>query len=284
MPAYLARCCLGVHRRDAGRGARAAAAARAAANRSSRATESGWAATGCGCRAMRMPHTGVIEREEILRELRGQVELACGEVKELERAWRAPASGSASTKTGASAARPNVNRLHREHVDRRAELDSAKARTADAARRWSSSRPGLPTCAASSRAPKRSCAPRAAAWKPPSTRWWRSSRSAWNSSSERERMRTELGERAPRPGGATACTRTGAAGGVAALLARLADHHGGAGWRSSSRSCTRARLNCSRQIADGEAPLAAAAGAARAGAAAARANRGGAAGGQDRQR
>jgi chromosome segregation protein len=81
------------------------------------------------------PHTGVIEREESLREIRAQVSALESEVKELEHRLEHTRERARDHEDRRERFQIDVNRLHREHVDRRAELDSAQARTADAARR-----------------------------------------------------------------------------------------------------------------------------------------------------
>jgi chromosome segregation protein len=81
------------------------------------------------------PHTGVIEREESLRQVRQQVGALETEVKELEHRLEQTRERVRDHEDRRERFQTDVNRLHREHVDRRAELDSAQARTADAARR-----------------------------------------------------------------------------------------------------------------------------------------------------
>ena len=81
------------------------------------------------------PHTGVIEREESLREIRTQVDGLENEVKELEARLEATRERAREHEDRRERLQTEVNRLHREHVDRRAELHAAQARTEDAARR-----------------------------------------------------------------------------------------------------------------------------------------------------
>jgi chromosome segregation protein len=81
------------------------------------------------------PHTGVIEREESLRQIRQQAGSLESELKELEHRLEQTRDRVRDTEDRRERFQTDVNRLHREHVDRRAELDSAQARTADAARR-----------------------------------------------------------------------------------------------------------------------------------------------------
>jgi len=83
------------------------------------------------------PHTGVIEREETLREIRLQVTQLADEVKESERRLELTRAALHEHEDRRERLQTDVNRLHREHVDRRAALDAAQARTADAARRLS---------------------------------------------------------------------------------------------------------------------------------------------------
>ena len=89
------------------------------------------------------PHTGVIEREETLREIRVQVGGLADEVKELEHRLELSRERVRDLEDRRDTFQADVNRLHREHVDRRAELDSAQARNVDAARRLSQLETGL---------------------------------------------------------------------------------------------------------------------------------------------
>ncbi|HXI48163.1 MAG TPA: chromosome segregation protein SMC [Steroidobacteraceae bacterium] len=81
------------------------------------------------------PHTGVIEREETLREIRAQVGGLENELKELEHRLEATRERAREHEDRRERFQTDVNRLHREHVDRRAELNAAQARTEDATRR-----------------------------------------------------------------------------------------------------------------------------------------------------
>ena len=81
------------------------------------------------------PHTGVIEREESLREIRIRVSTLADEIKGLERRLESTREHLRDHEDRRDRFQADVNRLHREHVDRRAELDSAQARKIDAARR-----------------------------------------------------------------------------------------------------------------------------------------------------
>jgi len=81
------------------------------------------------------PHTGVIEREETLRAIRTLASTLADEVKDLERRLELTREQVRDHEDRRDRFQADVNRLHREHVDRRAELDSAQARKLDAARR-----------------------------------------------------------------------------------------------------------------------------------------------------
>jgi chromosome segregation protein len=89
------------------------------------------------------PHTGVIEREESLREIRSQLSGLADEVKESEHRLELTRERVRELEDRRDHFQADVNRLHREHVDRRAELDSAQARSLDAARRLSQLETGL---------------------------------------------------------------------------------------------------------------------------------------------
>src|SRR6202789_1162352 len=89
------------------------------------------------------PHTGVIEREESLREIRSQLSGLADEVKESEHRVELTRERWRELEDRRDHFQADVNRLHREHVDRRAELDSAQARSLDAARRLSQLETGL---------------------------------------------------------------------------------------------------------------------------------------------
>jgi chromosome segregation protein len=82
-------------------------------------------------------HTGVIEREESLRELRETVATLEAEVKALEGALEASRERVREHEDRRDRMQSEVNRLHREHVDRRGVLEAAQARKADAVRRSS---------------------------------------------------------------------------------------------------------------------------------------------------
>jgi chromosome segregation protein len=81
------------------------------------------------------PHTGVIEREETLREIRVQVGTLEQEVRALEISLEETRERVREHEDRRERFQTDVNRLHREHVDRRAELNAAQARTDDATRR-----------------------------------------------------------------------------------------------------------------------------------------------------
>ena len=89
------------------------------------------------------PHTGVIEREESLREIRSQLSGLADEVKELEHRLELTRERVRELEDRRDHFQADVNRLHREHVDRRAEFDSAQARSLDAARRLAQLETGL---------------------------------------------------------------------------------------------------------------------------------------------
>jgi chromosome segregation protein len=81
------------------------------------------------------PHTGVIEREETLREIGIQVDSLEKAVKDLEVRLDDTRERVRDHEDRRERLQTEVNRLHREHVDRRAELNSAQARTDDATKR-----------------------------------------------------------------------------------------------------------------------------------------------------
>jgi chromosome segregation protein len=81
------------------------------------------------------PHAGVIEREESLRAIGLQVSSLESEVKELEVRLENTREQVRDHEDRRERCQTEVNRLHREHVDRRAEHSSAQSRTDDAARR-----------------------------------------------------------------------------------------------------------------------------------------------------
>ncbi|HEV7358328.1 MAG TPA: chromosome segregation protein SMC [Steroidobacteraceae bacterium] len=81
------------------------------------------------------PHTGVIEREETLREIGIQVDSLEKAVKDLEARLDDTRERVRDHEDRRERLQTEVNRLHREHVDRRAELNSAQARTDDATKR-----------------------------------------------------------------------------------------------------------------------------------------------------
>jgi chromosome segregation protein len=89
------------------------------------------------------PHSGVIEREETLRSTRVQADTLAEEVKELERRLELTRERVREHEDRRDRFQMDVNRLHREHVDRRAELDAAEARNVDAARRLTQLETGL---------------------------------------------------------------------------------------------------------------------------------------------
>ncbi len=89
------------------------------------------------------PHTGVIEREETLRSLRGEVSRLEAQVKHEESELERSHELVREREDRRDRLQAEVNRLHREHVDRRAEHDSAQARKADAVRRLGQLETGL---------------------------------------------------------------------------------------------------------------------------------------------
>jgi len=89
------------------------------------------------------PRSGVIEREEALREIRVQSNALAEEVKELEHRLEITRERVRDHEDRRDRLQTDVNRLHREHLDRRAELDAAEARKVDAARRLTQLETGL---------------------------------------------------------------------------------------------------------------------------------------------
>ena len=89
------------------------------------------------------PHTGVIEREESLREIRQEVTRLAEQVSESEQRLELMRERVREHEDKRDRFQTEVNRLHREHVDRRAAFDAAQVRTADAARRLSQLETGL---------------------------------------------------------------------------------------------------------------------------------------------
>ena len=81
------------------------------------------------------PRAGVIEREEILRDIGVQVNSLSAQVKESEIRLESTREQVREHEDRRERCQTEVNRLHRDHVDRRAELSSAQSRTDDAARR-----------------------------------------------------------------------------------------------------------------------------------------------------
>jgi chromosome segregation protein len=82
-------------------------------------------------------HTGVLEREQTLRALRIEVEELAEAVKQAERALEASRERVRDLEDRRERDQGEVNRLHREQVERRGELEAAQARREDAARRLS---------------------------------------------------------------------------------------------------------------------------------------------------
>ena len=89
------------------------------------------------------PHTGVIEREGSLRDIRRVVSHLAGEVTESEHKLELTRIQVREYEDRRERLQGDVNRLHREYVDRRGAFDAAQARTADAARRLEQLETGL---------------------------------------------------------------------------------------------------------------------------------------------
>jgi chromosome segregation protein len=83
----------------------------------------------------RNPHTGIIEREESLREIRAQVNALAEEIREREHRLEISRDRVREAEDRREQMQADVNRLHREHVDQRAKLDAVEARTGEVARR-----------------------------------------------------------------------------------------------------------------------------------------------------
>jgi chromosome segregation protein len=80
-------------------------------------------------------HAGVIEREEVLREVRTQVGTLAEELRQLEQRLESTRDRVRDHEDRRDRLQAEVNRLHREHVDRKAEHDAAQSRRVDAQRR-----------------------------------------------------------------------------------------------------------------------------------------------------
>jgi chromosome segregation protein len=80
-------------------------------------------------------HAGVIEREEVLRDVRAQVATFADELRQLELRLEMTRDRVRDSEDRRDRLQTEVNRLHREHVDRKAEHDAAQSRRADAERR-----------------------------------------------------------------------------------------------------------------------------------------------------
>ena len=80
-------------------------------------------------------HAGVIEREEVLRDVRAQVGVLAEDVKQLEQRLEVTRDRVRDHEDRRDRLQGDVNRLHREHVDRKAEHDAAQSRRIDAERR-----------------------------------------------------------------------------------------------------------------------------------------------------
>ncbi len=230
------------------------------------------------------PHTGVIEREETLRGIRTQLSGLEAEVKDLERRLELTRERVREHEDRRDHFQADVNRLHREHVDRRAELDSAQARSVDAARRMAQLETGLvdvrtelertETDLRAARGRMEAAIDKLAALEP--------QRLALEQEREAHARGGGRGARGG-TGGAAACPRIGRASGVAAFLAQFPDHdavaHRGAAGRLGAAARYAREPACGRRGA-----ARGGAGAARSCAASARGNRRRIAGGQDRER
>jgi len=80
-------------------------------------------------------HAGVIEREEVLRAVRAQVAVLAEDVKQLEQRLEVTRERVRDHEDRRDRLQSDVNRLHREHVDRKSEHDAAQGRRVDAERR-----------------------------------------------------------------------------------------------------------------------------------------------------
>jgi len=80
-------------------------------------------------------HAGVIEREENLRDIRAQVAMLAEDVKQLEQRLQVTRDRARDHEDRRDRLQADVNRLHREHVDRKAQHEAAQSRRADAERR-----------------------------------------------------------------------------------------------------------------------------------------------------
>jgi chromosome segregation protein len=89
------------------------------------------------------PHAGVIEREESLRHLRADGARLAEEVKRLEHALELTHDRVREREDERERRQTDVNRLHREHVDRRAAYDAGEARRQEIARRLAQLETGL---------------------------------------------------------------------------------------------------------------------------------------------
>jgi chromosome segregation protein len=183
------------------------------------------------------PHTGVIEREETLRALRAEVSRLETEVKNGEQELERRHEGVREREDRRERLQTEVNRLHREHVDRRAEHDSAQARRADAERRLSQLETGLADVTAELDRTEHGFASGAC----PHGDRHRCARSP-RAATDRARKRTRAAARRA-DGGArrravdpAACTRAGAASGVAPHLARRARDHARAPRQAARRA------------------------------------------------
>jgi len=91
----------------------------------------------------RDPHAGVLEREETLREIRTRVTRLATQVQELDQQLNLTRERVREREDQRERGQGDVNRLHREHLDRRAAFDSAQARVQEIARRGALLETGL---------------------------------------------------------------------------------------------------------------------------------------------
>jgi chromosome segregation protein len=80
-------------------------------------------------------HAGVIEREETLRDIRVRVAALAEDVKQLEQRLELTRDRVRDHEDRRDRLQADVNRLHREHVDRKSEYEAAQSRRADTERR-----------------------------------------------------------------------------------------------------------------------------------------------------
>jgi chromosome segregation protein len=91
----------------------------------------------------RDPHAGVIEREESLREIRTTVGRLAADVAQLETQLEGTREQVRAREDDRERLQADVNRLHREHLERRSAHQAAHARSQDVARRVAQLQTGL---------------------------------------------------------------------------------------------------------------------------------------------